>query len=53
MTPPRKLTDDEIREIRRLERLYPRRIIAKKYGISITTVKRIVEGFIYKDVKND
>lgn len=51
MTPPRKLTANEIREIRRMERLYSRRVVAKKFGVSITTIRRIVEGVIYKDVK--
>jgi len=58
----RKLTEDQVNEIRCLERkrayhagmanVYQRKNIANKYGVSYSVVTSIVEGYAYKDVKD-
>ena len=58
----RKLTDDQVNEIRCLERkrayhagmakVYQRKHIANKYGVSYSVVTAIVDGFAYKTVKD-
>lgn len=58
----RKLTDDQVNEIRCLERkrayhagmaqVYQRQNIANKYGVSYSVITAIVDGGAYRNVKD-
>lgn len=58
--PSRKLSPEQVREIRRahglklalvdaLHSLYDKRALAERYGVTETTIDRLVRGETYKD----
>jgi len=47
---PRKLTDDEVREIRENAQYYTYRTLAEMYGVHHSTISRVVNRQRYKDV---
>lgn len=63
MAGPRKLTADQVREIRRahglklalvnaLQDLFDMDALANQYGVSTNTIDRIVRGESYREVRN-
>lgn len=52
-----KLTEDQVREIRRTFIPYSRefgaRALARKYNVNVNTIKRVIHGKIYRNVPRD
>jgi DNA-binding GntR family transcriptional regulator len=52
-----KLTDDQVRTIRKLtrdpNRKYNTKAIARRFGVSDTIIRHIKNGKIYTEVKDD
>jgi DNA-binding phage protein len=48
MSPPRKLTDEQVTAIRALLHVNVSRV-ARQYGVSRKTIQRILDGYTYKE----
>jgi len=53
MPPQRKLSPDQVREIRKLVKLYSYRYLSNVYDVSENTLMAIVKRKTYKDIKDD
>lgn len=60
--PSRKLTPEQVREIRRAhnlkvalvdapQSLYDKRALARQYGVTETTIDMLVRGMTYKEIR--
>jgi hypothetical protein len=53
MPPQRKLSPDQVREIRKLVKLYSYRYLSNVYDVSENTLMAVVKRKTYKDIKDD